>query len=154
MFMFLLLCACDENINRVTDANTRGVTKVEAIDADTSFSFDSVTNPAVWRTFQTIEEMQAACQVPENILKSMSTDNLIQTCMLYPLYRNYLAYNNELSGIKAIINGFNGFAELQKRENAADRLITYYEEINIGYIAKNTIARSTIKNELSILHIE
>lgn len=108
----------------------------------------------MWRTFQNIEEMRAACQVPENILKSMSTDNLIQTCMLYPLYGNYLAYNNELSGIKAIINGFNGFAELQKRENAADRLITYYEEIDIGNIAKNTIARSTIKNELSILHIE
>ncbi|OJV32584.1 MAG: hypothetical protein BGO33_09240 [Bacteroidia bacterium 43-41] len=154
MLSFLLLYACNENTNCVTeDVRTREIVEVRAMNAEAFFSFDSVTNPVVWRTFQSLEEMQVACQVPEDILESMSTDNLIQTCMNYPLYGNYLAYNNELEGIKFIINGFNGFAELQNREDAADRLIAYYEGIDVRKIAENAITLSATKNELSVLHI-
>lgn len=150
---FLLLYACDESVNRVTDVKTRGVMGVNIVDVDAPFSFDSVTNPTVWQTFQSFEEMQIACQVPDDVLKSMSTDNLIQTCMNYPLFGNYVAYNNQLDGINSVLSGFNGFAELQKRENAADRLIAYYEGVDIGKIAESVTAHSTMKNELSILHI-
>ncbi|AVM58136.1 hypothetical protein C3V43_10515 [Bacteroides heparinolyticus] len=149
---FILLYACDGNVNRVIETEAQKQVEVKAVDAP--FSFDAVTNPTVWRTFQSLEEMQAACQIPDEILKGMSTDDLIQTCMSYPLYGNYLAYNNELDGIKTIMDHFNGFAELQKRQDAADKLIAYYEKIDVGNIAKKAMTRSsTTNNELSILHI-
>ena len=155
MFAFLFLYACDENTTRITEADvsTRSVMDEKVTDTDTPFTFDSITNPMVWRTFQSLEEMQAACQIPENILESMPTDYLVKVCMNYPLFGNYTAYNNELNGINNVIKGFNGFAELQKREDAADKLITYYEGMDIGEIAKKAAAYSKIKNELSILHI-
>lgn len=63
-----------------------------------TFSFDSIEAPSVWAQYQSLEEMFAACQIPEEKLKSMSTDELVEVCMSHPLYAIYSAYNNELEG--------------------------------------------------------
>lgn len=87
LFYFLLampvLFACSESMgvdNQAFQATTRAVISGGA------YSFDSITDPAVWRTFQSLEEQQAACQIPEEMLKSMTTEDLVTTCMNYPLY--------------------------------------------------------------------
>ena len=79
-----------------------------------TFSFDSVTKPEIWKTFQTLEEMQSACQIPDDVLSNLSTEELVQICMDYPLFGNFSAYNDELVGIKKVMDGFNGFTELKK----------------------------------------
>lgn len=83
----------------------------------------------------------------------MSTDELIQVCMDYPLYGNYLVYNNELDGIKVVMNHFNAFVELRQRRDAADRLISYYEKIDIGNIAEKAMTCSFVDSGFSILHL-
>lgn len=150
---FLLLCACNDNMSSIADFKKAGE-QIRVTNVDTPFSFDSVINPAVWRTYRSHEEKQAACQVPEEILKNLPTKDLVQVCMSYPLYGDYLAYNNELDGIKAIIEGFNGFAELQRREDAVDNLLAFYEKMDIGKIAETALTYTSPKcNELSILHV-
>jgi hypothetical protein len=98
---------------------------------DEPHTFPNVADHAVWKTFNNMEEMIAACQVPDNILKHLSTENLIITCMNYPLFFTYSAYNNELDGIKILMDHFNGFQELRKRDSAAEQLIDYYSEMNV-----------------------
>ena len=71
------------------------------------YSFEKITEPSVWITFNTLAEMKNACQMPENWLKRISTDNLILTCMDYPLLLNYSAYSNPMDGIKDVVEGFN-----------------------------------------------
>ena len=44
--------------------------------------------------------MQSACQIPDDVLSNLSTEELVQICMDYPLFGNYLAYDNETFGIK------------------------------------------------------
>lgn len=67
VFISLLwLYACDGNVKY---SETEGLVSTRAIKTDVSSIFDSVTNPKVWRTFQSLEEMQEACQVPNEILK-------------------------------------------------------------------------------------
>lgn len=152
LFLLLLLYACNEStVNEIVKENN----SANADYTNVSFSFDSVTNPTVWKRFQNLEEMQAACQIPQKVLEKMSTDNLIQACMNYPLYAIYAAYNNEMDGIKVITDNFNGFKELQKRKNAAEKLIDYYNNINIDRIVNIVSTRSTFqtKDEISVLHI-
>jgi hypothetical protein len=139
LFALFLLSACSTHTDTLS---TRSLTEnkvKEWKDAGDAYAFDSITNSAVWSTLQTLEEMQAACQLPRDVLNSMSTEGLIQTCMNYPLYAISGAYNNQLDGIRVILEGFNGFEELQTRTDAAESLIAYYASMDIGRIAKDAL---------------
>lgn len=118
------------------------------------FSFEKVTDPIVWRQFQSLKEMQDACQMPEIWLKKISTENLVRTCINYPLYGIYLAYNNELDGINVIMSGFNGFQELIKREDAAKEILNYYENTIISCTKSHETVLSKVINPLRLGYIE
>ena len=121
--LLALMCSCsDEVLNESKQQAIIGT-------PDATFSFDSITAPNVWSQYQSLEEMLDACQIPEDKLKLMSTDELIEVCMSHPLHFIYSAYNNEFRGADVIINNFNGFGELKKRVDAADKLLNFYDEI-------------------------
>lgn len=123
-----------------------------------NFSFDSVTNLNVWKNFNTLEQMQAACQIPVDLLEKISTEDLVRICMEYPLSLNYMAYNNELEGIKAVMDGFNGFAELKNRDDAAEALLSYYENVDVEQIAAaakmmEPKSKRELSKEMSVLKL-
>ncbi len=151
----LLACAKSETVIPETAQGT--IKKTSSIGKALRFTFDSVTNPDVWKTFQNLEEMLAACQIPNEILADMTTEELVNACMTHPLALNYLAYNNEMDGVKVVIDGFNGFKELQKRTDAPDELIAYYEKMDVDAIAeryaRKVSVKESIKQGLSTLHV-
>lgn len=128
--LLFLLVACNEELQIDTKQPTID-NKTRAFTSQT-FSFDSVTKPEIWKTFQTLEEMQSACQIPDDVLPNLSTEELVQICMDYPLFGNFSAYNDELVGIKKVMDGFNGFTELKKRTDAAEKLLDLYENVNVA----------------------
>lgn len=107
------------------------IQEIEPFVENTPFSFEKVAEPSVWATFASLKEMQKACQMPDVWLKNISTENLVETCMNYPLIGTYMAYNNELMGIKVVMDGFNGFQELKKREDGLEKLLDYYEQFEL-----------------------
>lgn len=122
----MLLCSCsDEVLSDGARNYSAGVSSV-------TFSFDSIESPNVWAQYQSLEEMFAACQIPEELLKSMPTGELVEVCMSHPLYAIYSAYNNELEGAKVVIDHFNGFEELNKRSDAAEKLLAFYKDVNFN----------------------
>ena len=68
----MALCSCSDVVmtERIGQTSTSGP----------SFSFDSITSPANWIQYQSLEEMLDACQIPEEVLKTMPTDELVATC--------------------------------------------------------------------------
>lgn len=128
--LLFLLVACNEELQIDTKQPTID-NKTRAFTSQT-FSFDSVIKPEIWKTFQTLEEMQSACQIPDDVLPNLSTEELVQICMDYPLFGNFSAYNDELVGIKKVMDGFNGFTELKKRTDAAEKLLDLYENVNVA----------------------
>lgn len=105
-----LMCSCsDDVLNEGSRYSAQPIPRV-------TFSFDSITAPNVWAQYQSLEEMLAACQIPEEKLNSMSTDELIDVCMSHPLHALYFAYNNEMVGAKVVFEHFNGFSELKKEK--------------------------------------
>lgn len=69
-------------------------------------------------------------QVPETLLKEMSTDNLIITCINYPAFGHYTAYPNAIIGIEQVISNFNGLQELMKRNDAPTKMVGIYTAID------------------------
>lgn len=129
--VLLMVCSCsDEILNEENHQAILGASNV-------TFSFDSITSPANWRTYQSLEEMLEACQIPEDKLSSMSTDELIEVCMSHPLHSIYFAYDNELDGAKVVFENFNGFQELKRRRDAPEKVIDFYSDVNFNTKAKH-----------------
>ena len=74
-----------------------------------------------------------ACQIPEDILKDMSTDQLVQTVMAYPLWGDVLAYDSREVAYGLIKGSFNGLRELYSREDAAECLEKCPDVIRFKY---------------------
>ncbi len=117
-----------------------------------------------WKSFTSHDEMLQACQIPEDILKGMSTVGLIETVLNYPLSKDIIAYNTPQGGINSQIKQFNGLSELLKRTDAKEKLLDKYQEINsldgensfklsylICILSQDDIISHLSENELSIL---
>lgn len=142
--LLFLLVACNEELQIDTKQPTID-NKTRAFTSQT-FSFYSVTKPEIWKTFQTFEEMQSACQIPDDVLPNLSTEELVQICMDYPLFGNYLAYDNETFGIKKVMAGFNAFKELKKRTDSAEKLLDRYANVNVTTLYEDRENAETYPN--------
>lgn len=127
----ILLGACADDV-LMQDSDVIGVNQV-------TFSFDSITDPVIWRTFKTFGDKMEACQIPENILKELSTDTLVALCMNHPMANNYIFYENPIKGAKIVMERFNGFQELKRRADAAEKILDYYEKMTIEDVAERKV---------------
>jgi len=84
-----------------------------------------------WATFETGEQMVKACQIPLDVLNTMSTKELIMVCLNYPLFNNYAAFNDERKGVNTTIQQFNGLQELSQRKDGIQELIKVYADYPI-----------------------
>lgn len=75
---------------------------------------------------------EKSCQIPEEILKNLTTDELIETVLNYPFLMDIYAYDSYQKGFKAVSERFNGLNELLQREDVADKLITKYKNTEVA----------------------
>lgn len=68
-----------------------------------------------WSKLKTLEDKLEVCQIPNDILQSMSTKALVETVSNFPLSVNLYAYDTLELGYKMLKDDFNGLAELEKR---------------------------------------
>lgn len=81
-----------------------------------------------WREFQSNEEMVAACQIPEAIISSLSTEDLMNLCLRYPLLNDIFAFENSNECLDKLFMDFNGIRELYKRDDVSSNLIKCYSQ--------------------------
>ena len=78
-----------------------------------------------------------ALQIPVDILSSISTEGLVETCISYPLYPEFIYFDSLYNGIISLENNFNGLKELYQRKDAAMELVQFYLGINIKNLHNN-----------------
>ena len=93
--------------------------------------------PEEWGKLRSIKKMLKVCQVPEEILETMSTEGLIETCLAYPLMGNMMAYNSIYDGFLKHIETFNGLRELLSREDAGPLLAEKYQALSLDDVLKS-----------------
>jgi len=84
-----------------------------------------------WAIFETGEQMVKACQIPLDILNKIGTKELITVCLNYPLFNNYVAFNDERKGVNITIKQFNGLQELSQRKDGVQELLKAYADYPI-----------------------
>lgn len=100
------------------------------------FPITPTETPEKWKEFQTYQEMVDACQIPEDTLKAMTTEGLIETCLSYPLIGNMLLNNSTYVGFKKQVSEFNGLQELLTRQNLGPAICKLYSTLSLEEISK------------------
>jgi len=78
------------------------------------------------------QDRAAALQIPENILKEMSTAGLAETCINYPMIAEMAFYDSLEIGFGRIKSQFNGLQELFARTDVADILVPIFVSMDLN----------------------
>lgn len=108
---------------------------------DGSFDYPVQPGDPEWSNFNTHDEMLEACTIPNEILNSISTKDLVKLVLDYPLLNDYNAFSTEQQGLEVLIRNFNGLQELLDRKDGITELINAYKNITV----KNDILPSSLK---------
>ncbi len=103
----------------------------------TGYRYPLVPGTDEWDMLPDHQTMCDACQIPENVLKSLTTEQLVETILYYPLLCDMYAYDTFTDGVNEMTSHFNGILELLDRTDYAN------EASNILYGEK------TAKKDLS-----
>lgn len=73
------------------------------------------------------QKMVDACNIPDEIIVDMSTTELLETVLAYPLFSDAILYNSQQEGYEVIKSYFKPLQELIKREDRCDCLIDFFK---------------------------
>lgn len=74
--------------------------------------------------------MLEVLQIPDETIQKITTKDLAQTCLNYPLFPDIWAFNSLQEGMERVISGFNGLQDFLQRDDAADELFTIYKNMD------------------------
>jgi len=81
-----------------------------------------------WKQLRSHDEMLRACQIPEDLLSILSTEDLTDLCLRYPALWFINVFNNTNTGLDNLFDTFNGIRELYKRKEVSTCLTRRYVE--------------------------
>ena len=114
-------------------------------------------NTEEWEQFQgSYEEMVQLLQIPENILSSLSTEDLTDICLRYPQNAYAMIYQNINYGFDRLISEFNGYTELYNRNDVEVYLLKKYLEYIHCYSCLDGEYPNLLKGRISlnVMHLE
>ncbi len=91
-----------------------------------------------WENFNSYQERINAYNIPEDLIKTISTSELVKSCLNYPELRLIFTRNNIQLGYNYIKSKFNGFRELETRKDAGLELLKIYKSYKPGSFNKNS----------------
>lgn len=121
---------------------------------NTPYNFPIKPGMQEWKELKTHDEMLAVLQIPENILNKMTAEDLVETCLNYPLFLDIWAFHSYQQGIDKAISNFNGFRKLLLYKNAGNELLKKYQKINMDDLEKKKTYNQQGDFILSISKIE
>jgi hypothetical protein len=97
------------------------------------YEYPIISDIPGWKNLS-VAEKNKMLQIPEDKLKSIPTEVLIQAYLDNPFCSLMFAYNTAQDGFHRVYREFNGLRELMKRSDAAVKLVDFYKTMQVdGY---------------------
>lgn len=130
LIFLLVLCSCHKHDDQdlLPDLSADEIAKIDSLTGAYIFPVE--------RSELKLFEMgwnryYDTCVVPNNILKHLSDDGLIQTCLNYPPYFNIFYFDFYQDGFNRIASESNIFDEIYIRKGITNKLISKYESLEV-----------------------
>lgn len=150
----LVLCACAFSVScsYLADADIAVEDESELLDEFTYLSLDGQVIPenkyyAVtsaspeWKTFKASRQMEDACRIGDATIDEMSTEQLVEAVVTFPLLIDLYAYNDLDYALDRLAQKSDAYRELRQRDDAVECLTALYD---------NIVANSNRYNECSL----
>lgn len=85
--------------------------------------------PQNWGKYKTYKERLNALQIPQSQINKIVSDELLEICMNFPYVANLGCYYDLQLGLSNIERMFNGFRELNSRQDYSEVLIRKYRQL-------------------------
>lgn len=95
-----------------------------------------------------------ALQIPENILKNMSTEELVEAVLDYPCFIDFMFYNTYQEGFEVLKQNFNGIRELFSRNDFGEYLLNKYKQKNVRTLLNINSKDQQFENSLKLTYLE
>jgi hypothetical protein len=82
-----------------------------------------------WGKLNGYQEMIEVCRIPEKLLSTMNTGDLLETCLNHPFRGNASLYTTPEESLRVMANTFNAFEELIKRNDIGDYLLAAVKSV-------------------------
>ncbi|MFC4875089.1 hypothetical protein [Negadavirga shengliensis] len=102
-------------------------TNCEVPRAADAYVYPIVPGMPEWENLLTWEERLETCQIPADLLESMSTAGLIDSWREFPLTLDLFLDNEFQFGMEFHIQNFSGLQELSRRNDAGTELMARYQ---------------------------
>lgn len=81
-----------------------------------------------WARLSSNAEKVAVCQIPEEVIASLTTKQLLDVSLAYPLLPDVYAFENIENGINKLFDDFNGLRALSQRGDAITHFVEAYDK--------------------------
>lgn len=99
-------------------------------------------------------ERVLACQIPEETLIDMTTEELVTAVLNYPCFIDMIFYNSYQDGFEVVKDNFNGLQELLNREDSGSCLLDVYRNVNLVQIINSNNEDEKFDDSLNMLYLE
>lgn len=123
------------------------------------YTYPITVSDSEWNNFKTLQEKLDAIQIPTDLLGKMSTEDLLETVMNYPLLGDLMVYSDVQTGIDKVSTKFNGLEELLNRDDVGEIMKEYYlnlqginsdeDIINLACLER-MLSSSAVRNSIPI----
>lgn len=113
------------------------------------FSYPFHAGDSEWKKFSDNQERINALQIPQNILKKISTEDLLEICLDFPFLVEILFADDFQTGFESLCELFNGYKELSLR-NDLDEVIFMKSKNLSKEVEKISILNNTERATFSI----
>ena len=92
------------------------------VQQSTVYHYPITPDDPEWREFDSVIDMREACRIPPEILKTLSTEEVIEAALHYPLLIDFYAFDTYDDGLDALLKESDAFVELMTRPDRAEKL--------------------------------
>lgn len=93
--------------------------------------FESAAEEKAWANGETTAERVETVQIPPEQLKALSTAGLAESVLSYPFQVSLWLYDTPAMAMRAVTHEFNGFQELQRRDDGGQALLEIFVSASI-----------------------
>ncbi len=107
-----------------------------------------------WKAFKSHYQMINACQLPTAIINKIKTEDLLNTCLDYPLYDDMFFYDRIQKGFDAVKLYFNGLKELLDRNDVGNQILDLYMKMDPNSYNEDWPKAKKVEFAISFIKIE
>ena len=107
-----------------------GLSDIARLSVVDKYEFPDISHLNDWQREDIMPLRFKALQIPDNVLATISTVGLLETCLEFPYLLNIICSNDYQHGFEqGLLAVFNGFRELMDRTDLVDALIIKYNQL-------------------------